>query len=170
MIRRSFLKAFAATGLIPGRGKRMPFGNAVGEGFVNPGIVVAKKVIVESATGGIFSYSGSPALGNLISTEGIAFGSTDAYGNEYLTGNTTYYNISGNFWMATEQIINGFQWYFSSTGPGGPYTLVAELTVNTTGTANVSFGGTSGSWPQSSVGVTTVAQVVTLLKNLGLAT
>jgi hypothetical protein len=60
----------------------MPFGNAVGQGFVNPSIVIANKVIIEGTEDGLFVYSGSPALGNLIASISASNG-TDQYGNQY---------------------------------------------------------------------------------------
>jgi hypothetical protein len=172
MIRRSFLKTFAGAVLIPRRGKKMPFGNAVGEGFVNSGIVIARKVIIEGANGGMFVYSSAPpALGNLIETTGIAAGGTDGPGNEYLTGFTTYYNITGTLWIATNILVNGITWYLSSTGPGGPYSSIAQIVCQTTGSISVTFGSTTGTWPQSGgSGITTVAQVVAALEAMGLLT
>ena len=37
-----------------------------------------------------FSYSGTPAAGNLVQTSGITEAGTDSYGNHYLTGDSTY--------------------------------------------------------------------------------
>jgi len=63
----------------------VPFGEAVGQGFVNPGIVVASFVIVEGVKGGIFVYSPSPGAGNLIGSWAATAG-TDEYGNAYPQG------------------------------------------------------------------------------------
>jgi hypothetical protein len=67
----------------------MPFGNAVGQGFVNPSIVVANKVIIEGSDDYLFVYSGSPALGNLIASIAAVAG-TDPYGNAYPAGFTSF--------------------------------------------------------------------------------
>jgi hypothetical protein len=63
----------------------MPFGQSTGQGFVNPGVVVATTVIVEGAKGGIFVYSPSPGAGNLIGSWAAQAG-TDQYGNAYPQG------------------------------------------------------------------------------------
>jgi hypothetical protein len=72
----------------------MPFGNAVGEGFVNSGIVIANKVIIEGVNGELLVYSGTAALGNLIVSIAGAAG-TDGVGNNFLEGVTAYTTVSG---------------------------------------------------------------------------
>jgi hypothetical protein len=60
----------------------MPFGNATGQGFVNPGIVVANQVVIFGANDGMFLYNGSPALGNPPVSYAVGGGTTkDPYGN-----------------------------------------------------------------------------------------
>src|ERR1700685_3918734 len=63
----------------------MSFGQSRGQGFNNPGEIVATTVIVEGAKGGIFIYSPSPGAGNLIGSWTAQAG-TDAYGNSYPQG------------------------------------------------------------------------------------
>ena len=67
----------------------MPFGNAVGEGFVNGSILIVNKVIVEGANEGVFVYNGTPAAGNLEATFTGNSG-VDSFGNNYLQGCSTY--------------------------------------------------------------------------------
>lgn len=58
---------------------------------ISNGVVIANIVIVFGPSGGIFVYSGTPALGNLIgSVAGVP--GTDHYGNSYRAGFTAYYN------------------------------------------------------------------------------
>jgi hypothetical protein len=174
MIRRSFLKTFAGTVLISGRGKKMPFGNAVGEGFVNSGIVIARKVILEGPNGGsLLGYDTSkPTLGGLITSinpTGVSF--IDSVGNEVLPGNISY-SGSGSAWFASGQ-SGGSMAYFFATAPGGPYTVTAQLVASSTGVVTVNFknGAVAGTWPQSGgSGITTVAQVVAALEAMGLLT
>jgi hypothetical protein len=65
----------------------MPFGQSTGQGFVNPGIVVANTVIVEGPKGAILIYSPAPGAGNLIgSWSGATTTQTDKYGNTYPPG------------------------------------------------------------------------------------
>lgn len=60
----------------------MPFGQAVGQGFVNPGFVVASVVVIEGTTGGLFVYNGIPGPGNPPVFAVVAPGVTsDPYGN-----------------------------------------------------------------------------------------
>lgn len=60
----------------------MPFGNAVGEGFTNAGIVIADKVIVFGGNNGVFVYQGTPGLGNPpVGSMVSPSTSSDPYGN-----------------------------------------------------------------------------------------
>jgi hypothetical protein len=58
----------------------MPFGNAVGEGFTNSGIVIANKVIIFGANEGLWVYNGTPGLGNP-PIFWASSGASDPYGN-----------------------------------------------------------------------------------------
>lgn len=62
---------------------------ARGAGFPSSNLVNARRVVVFGATGGIFVYNGTPALGNLIGTITPGAG-TDPYGNAYVGGVTSY--------------------------------------------------------------------------------
>lgn len=178
MIRRSFLKAFALPFALPvvssGRGKKMPFGNAVGEGFVNPGIVVAKKVIVEGPNQGVLVYSGTPALGNLINSVGSG-DFNDQVGNLVLQGNVTYTEVLSNLWLAQAQ-IGADTVVYSAPAESGPWTQIAQLSWNSLGYLNLQLaeGGSApstGAIPQAGgSGITTVAQVVAKLEAMGLLT
>jgi len=54
------------------------------------GTVTGSSLIIDGATGGVFTYSGTPAAGNLTATAGIAVAGTDEDGNHYLAGQATY--------------------------------------------------------------------------------
>jgi hypothetical protein len=81
----------------------MPFGNAVGEGFVNGSVIVATKVIVFGSGEGVFIYSGTPGLGNppILSLTG---GTVDPYGN---TVQPTFEsrNSAGDYTVINDGII-----------------------------------------------------------------
>jgi hypothetical protein len=72
----------------------MSFGNAVGQGFVNPSEVITNIVVIEGTKGGLFVYNGVPARGSLIGVISGAAG-TDPYGNVYGQG------INFGVWSAT---------------------------------------------------------------------
>jgi hypothetical protein len=63
----------------------MPFGEAVGQGFVNPGVVIANLVEIIGAKGRILIYSPTAAFGNLIGSWAGTAG-VDAFGNAYPQG------------------------------------------------------------------------------------
>jgi len=63
----------------------MAFGQATGQGFVNPSEIIAQIVIIEGSRGRLLVYDGVPAFGNLIlSIAGEA--GTDQFGNVYGSG------------------------------------------------------------------------------------
>lgn len=73
----------------------MPYGQAQTQGYNNPSILVANKVIVFGPGDGVFIYSGTPAFGNLAISITEAAG-TDSHGNNYLSGLACYVTISGD--------------------------------------------------------------------------
>jgi hypothetical protein len=95
----------------------MPFGTAVGQGFVNPGIVIAQVVIIFGPDDGLFVYSGSPELGNP-PIAWITDGNTDPYGNAVgsvagfgnPTGSRSQFDVAGNLGIhnATGLLIDFF--------------------------------------------------------------
>jgi hypothetical protein len=99
-----------------------PYGNPV-----TPGLDVTQGII--SGTN-IFVYSGTPALGNLIGSVTGAAG-TDASGNAYLAGTTSYTQVAGTFFA--EQLFNGsIIWSLAAT-EAGPWTSFANIEGLTSG-------------------------------------
>lgn len=80
---------------------------------------------------GTFFYSGPPALGNLIASITPAAG-TDALGNAYLAGDTSYQ--SGPTYFA-EQSSQASILFYNAPGAAGPWTQVGSITCT---------GGASG--------------------------
>jgi hypothetical protein len=60
-----------------------------------------------------FSYSGTPAAGNLVQTSGIVTPGTDGFGNNYLAGDTTY----GATFAAS--LDGGFVQFYTGSLAGG---------------------------------------------------
>ena len=58
-------------------------------GFTSPGLVEAQTVIIEGSKGGLFVYSPSAGLGNLVLSIAAMEG-TDKYGNSYPAGQTIF--------------------------------------------------------------------------------
>lgn len=85
----------------------MPFGQSVGQGFVNPSILIAEILKIIGAKGRILVYSPSEGLGNLVlAVSGQA--TTDPSGNIILagltvgnvnSGNYTYVNLTGQIML-----------------------------------------------------------------------
>lgn len=63
----------------------MAYGQAVTQGYSNPSLVVANKVIVFGPNQGVFVYNGTPAAGNLEISIAATAG-TDNFGNSYPSG------------------------------------------------------------------------------------
>jgi hypothetical protein len=133
---------------MPGLGGQQPAPmNAPGAGQpgigVQPGvsnaIVTANKVIIYGAGGGLFVYSGTPALGNLIESITGAAG-TDPYGNAYLAGNTYYANDGFGTFI---QEIAGLFVLGNSTYPTGARGA-ASLNLQPNGSLLIAVGGTGG--------------------------
>lgn len=114
-----------------------PFGNTIPQsstaGIASPGTFVAGNMIVN--TSGIFTYSGTPAANNLVTSVAPAAG-TDAFGNQYVAGSASYsfQNVVASFATA----LNGgtTTWYTAAAGTFGPWTSVATaktVSVSPTG-------------------------------------
>jgi hypothetical protein len=72
----------------------MPFGNAVGEGFVNG--IITKITVADLAPGdGIFVYAPAVALGDLIASITAASGTDDGHGNPFVEGIAAYVTTAG---------------------------------------------------------------------------
>jgi hypothetical protein len=98
-------------------------------------IVLANLVIIEGPHDGLFVYNGTPAAGNLIASIAPAAG-TDAYGNSYVGGITTY-SASGDVELAAGEIFlfdSSNLWMtmskaglFVYQSPGGAGNLIASI-------------------------------------------
>jgi hypothetical protein len=109
---------------------------------VQPGttqpIVIANKVIVFGANGGIFVYSGTPAGGNLIYSIAPSTG-TDQVGNNYLAGETSYNNGLATP-IAYNLNLGQVTWYtFGGGNPGATFTAVTQINL-----AREGLGGAYG--------------------------
>lgn len=184
--RRNVLKLFAAGSVT--RGKKMPFGQSRGQGFNNSEIVIADKVIVEGADGGLFIYNGTAGPGNppIVS---IADSTVDPFGNPIQpqfqsndgSGNSIYINGAVLGWVPSGsnlpgqlQTAAGETILVNSTKIGGFDTPgeIAIFSELASGTGNsqiqllagqVSVNG-GASLPLPSAGVVTLAQLIALLK------
>jgi len=115
----------------------MPFGQAPGQGFnqpVNPAIVTQ----VIQVKGAYLYYSPSPGFGNLIQSSAPLPG-TDKYENMWLNGFVTYFNVSGNNWLAIQIDGNVINLQESTTGPGGPYSVNGQLFGSTNAVTLAAF-------------------------------
>lgn len=111
-----------------------PFGNTIPStaGVAGTGLFEAGNTIINAS--GTFTYSGTPAAGNLVESQAPANG-TDSFGNAYLAGTTVY---SGGTFAAQ---LNAAQvnWY-SAPGAGGPWTIGAQITSTVVGGSNIQLG------------------------------
>jgi len=122
----------------------MSFGQDKTLGFSNPATQVVNRIIIEGPGQGGWVYNGTPAFGNLIETFGIETADTDSKGNAYLAGDTTYSDDAGTF-IASQNNGGAFLYYVSPAGAGGPYTPVAALGFEFTGTTgHVNIQSTDG--------------------------
>jgi len=162
----------AGSGRLPPRPANVP--GALAGASVTPGIslgqVIARRVVVEGINGAVLVYaSAPPVLGNLIASVSSG-GFKDAAGNLVLHGNVSYEQALTNLFLASAIVGADVAWY-KATSASGPWTLTAQLSVNTLGDVLLQTGTSSGIWPQvGGAGITTVAQVVTVLESLGLLT
>lgn len=88
-------------------------------------------VLEEAVSGysGLFGYSPTPGLGNLIVSSTAAAG-TDPYGNAYLEGFTTYEDIGGNFYALS--MLGTSIAFYTATSAAGPWTTTTSINFNTT--------------------------------------
>lgn len=93
-------------------------------------------------TTGMYSYSGTPAAGNLISSVGVTAGTmTDPTGhNAVFQGDTDYsYNI-GHTTVTALQKSGGELSAWTAATQAGPYTLVSQVIFDTGGNVTVGTG------------------------------
>jgi hypothetical protein len=97
-------------------------GSAEFNGLVIRGTFNGTNYVINSS--GEFFYSGTPALGNLVESFTNGTG-TDAKGNAYLQGSTSYLSASGIF--TASNLNGGVLSYWESATAGGPYTQFADI-------------------------------------------
>jgi hypothetical protein len=106
-------------------------GNAFFFGVTTSGAFTGTNFVINSA--GAFFYSGTPALGNLIASVTNSTG-TDAEGNAYLAGTTTYeFNAAQNIFLAAS-LQQGALIGYSAAVAGGPWTQQGVLSFAGGGT------------------------------------
>jgi hypothetical protein len=76
---------------------------------------------------GTFTYSGTPALGNLIYSDSSG-GGTDSEGNLYLPGSVGYFQTGGTWYAVQTGTIQGLAFYSAGTA-GGPWVEVGSITA-----------------------------------------
>lgn len=127
-----------------GRREELPFdgGAAVGEGFALSVATVfqAGNAIINGT--GLYSYSGAPGAGNLVSSVGVIPGTTlDPTGsNAVFQGDTDYsYNL-GHTTVTALQKSGGELSTWTAATQAGPYTLVSQVIFDTGGNVTVGTG------------------------------
>lgn len=106
----------------------MGFGEAKNQGFNNPGLIVANKVIVFGPGDGVFVYNGSIGPGNLIASIASAPG-FDIAGNAYLAGISSYFQYPSGGFIAAQFGSGGIRWFFAAT-EAGPWVASSSLILN----------------------------------------
>ena len=97
---------------------------------------------------GLFFYSGTPASGNLVASISNVSG-TDAYGNAYLAGVTSYTAAAGIGFVAAAESLGAITYYTAAT-MAGPWTSQGSigLTLDHTGSNVVTkLAGANGNGP-----------------------
>jgi hypothetical protein len=107
-----------------------PFGNVIPStaGVASTGTFRAGNTIINS--NGIFTYSGTPALDNLIYSADVAVAGSDPFGNSVLAGFTSYFGSSTK-WQALNLggIAGAVVWYQMTTADmNGAWTQIGQIT------------------------------------------
>lgn len=113
------------------------------------GSTFTQVVVISGGAGqGVFVYNGPPVNGNLIASIAAANG-TDAFGNAYLLGETSYFNVLGTFFAC--QNAGAALQFWTAPGVGGPYAFQGFLVLESSGLAlvpatnvNLILGGGGG--------------------------
>lgn len=131
-------------------------GNAYFFNVTATGTITSTTVVVQGSAGGVFVYSGSPALGNLIVSAAGAT-ATDAYGNSYpeginvTAGTISGTTISGSSFDGTDFILNTSGAFFYSGTPASG-NLIASV-VSAAGTDGFGNAYNAGIWSYAASGV-----------------
>jgi hypothetical protein len=125
--RRGALALAALGGVTPPRADQRQANTAVGTVLPAPNNLLINPVIVVTPGKGVFVYSPSPGLGNLVASFAPANG-TDRYGNAFL-GGVTSYAASGGGYVAMG-FNNGRQQGFTNATYGGAYSAYFEINAN----------------------------------------
>lgn len=88
---------------------------------------------------GVFFYNGTPAAGNLVSSLTNSTG-TDAKGNVYLYGNTTYINQGVNYIAVNTNPNSGLSFWLATT-QAGPWTQISNILATNASALNISSLG-----------------------------
>ena len=112
-----------------------PYGNVLPAtaGVAGTGTFAAGNTLITSA--GIFTYSGTPAAGNLIESSGVSAAGTDSFGNHYLAGDSTYASA-----FATS-LQSGFVAFYSGSLSGGWGAALSEVAGDAAGNLQANAGG-----------------------------
>lgn len=130
-------------------------GNVEFNNGVFRGTITSSEVIVDGAGQGVFVYNGTPALGNLVASIVDANG-TDAQGNAYLGGTTSYQMVSAGVWVAAS-LEDGRLIFFNATSEAGPWSSDSTISSNAAGLMTLltsSLGVSIPFGPVSTIGLT----------------
>lgn len=120
-------------------------------GWQDQSVISAVYVIVGGATGGVFVYSGSPATGNLVSSDAGLAG-TDSFDNHYLGGGSAWYGATSAIAIQSGTTI---QRYTGSLAAGWvPAAAAIDFASNTQVEINGALIATSGTLANPSVIIT----------------
>jgi hypothetical protein len=110
-------------------------------GWDEPGVLSIVLIQAGTAGSGLFVYSGVPAAGNLIYSITAANGK-DLFGNATLAGAVSYTTVASGV-QAVQVNAGVILWYHAAT-EAGPYTNIAEISVNQSLAGVVTFQVTGG--------------------------
>lgn len=99
----------------------MPFGEAVGEGFVNPGVFT--RIVIDGPTQQFLIYSGLPAAGNLIASS-VQTSGVDGKGNHFIGPGWASYSASA----ASVVQAGSFDFYTGSLAAG--WTFASQIIIS----------------------------------------
>ena len=119
------------------------FGNATGQGFVNPSEIIAEKVIIVGDNGALYVYYPSQSSGDL--RDSITYNDAeDAEGNALVPDIASYSPAAGRAAALSSAAV---QFYTGPDGGGGPWTVRAYIDFSpqsANGTGALILGNGSG--------------------------